>query len=89
MLKYKGPNPDKHVLGGVLFTLDPQGQVLTAQDAVTLEAATPEQLRKVEAVAPRFAKFWEVLPEAADDPEDDAEDNEPRRPRRRRKEAEG
>ena len=48
MLKYIGPNPDRHVLGGVLFTLNAEGQVLTAQDAVTLEPAIPEQVRKAE-----------------------------------------
>lgn len=86
MLKYIGPNPDRHVLGEVLFTLNAEGQVVTAQDAVTLEPATPAQLRKAEEIAPRFAKFWQVLPDEG--PEDDAEGDEPKRPRRRRKEAE-
>jgi len=91
MLKYIGPNPGRHVLGGVLFTLDAEGQVLTAQDAVTLEPATPEQVRKAEEIAPRFPKFWQLLPdhEEPKKPETDDEDgDEPKRLRRRRKEAE-
>jgi len=91
MLKYIGPNPGRHVLGGVLFTLDAEGQVLTAQDAVTLEPATPEQVRKAEEIAPRFPKFWQLLPdhEEPKKPETDDEDgDEPKRRRRRRKEAE-
>jgi len=93
MLKYIGPNPDRHVLGGVLFTLNAEGQVLTAQDAVTLEPAIPEQVRKAEEIAPRFPKFWQLLPDHEDPrkPEDEADDedgDEPNRLRRRRKHSE-
>lgn len=101
MLIRLGRNPAEHVIREVLFTFDETGRVVCARDARTLEPATKEQVAAAVAAAPRFPKFFQVLPEepapaaapAEHDPPASSSDGpaqgaKPKRPRTRRKRAE-
>jgi hypothetical protein len=90
MLIHKGANPAQAVIGTVLFSFDGQGRCVSAHDPTTGAPATEERVQAAIAAAPRFPKFFEVLPDEkparAEEPTDDPEDDEDKPRRRRRKE---